>query len=156
MNHQLLFPSLVVSLALAACTSSTTVTSSSPDKGKPTAPVAVSAELSSNHAKVTVRFESDASEVSVSASGVDGLTVSEGHLGSNLAVARGETRTFDVAYTPGEGRSELVVTVKGTFNGAHRARVTAFGVGAGSDGPADGTVMTTDDGETVKVMPTAQ
>ena len=142
-------------LVFSACctTPSTTVTSPVPEKGKPTAPVEVKAELSEKSARLTVKFESDAKGVKIFASGVDGLVVSgEPVLVADGTFSRGEAKTFDVAFTPGAGRSQLVVSVSGSFNGSSRARVASFSVGAGPL-PQNGDVMTTDDGERVKVMP---
>jgi hypothetical protein len=146
---------LCVLVSSACCTtpSTTTVTSAAPEKGKPSAPVEVKAELSERSARITVKFESDAKGVKIFASGVDGLVVQgEPALVVDGAFARGEAKTLDVAFTPGAGRSALVVSVSGSFNGATRARVASFGVGTGPL-PQSGEVMTTDDGERVKVMP---
>jgi len=137
----------------AACTTPVSASSPVPLKGKPTAPVAVKAELAARSARVTLSFESDAQGVDVVASGVDGLVVEQGALVQKGAFKRGDTRVFDVAFAPGAGRSQLVVSVSGTFNGGHRARVAAFTVGTGPLPESPGTVMTTDDGERVKVMP---
>ena len=64
----------------------------------------------------------------------------------------GEARSYDVTFTRGAGRSHLVVSVRGTFNGAPVARVITFALG---EGPLsqEGTKITTTDGQTVKVMP---
>lgn len=144
---------LVAVLAFAACTTPTSVSSPVPAKGKPTAPVAVKAELLERSAKVTVSFESGAEDVQISVSGVDGLVVSSPAVVLERGqFPRGGAQAFQVEFAPGPGRSQLVVSVSGTFNGAKRARVAAFGIGAGPL-PDTGTVMTTDQGDTVKVMP---
>ena len=141
-------------LAFAACTTPTSASSPVPLKGKPTAPVAVSAELSAKSAHVVVKFESDATDVQIAASGVDGLVVdAKEPVLQQGKFARGETHVFDVAFVPGAGRSQLVVSVSGSFNGASRARVASFTVGTGPLPETPGAVMTTDDGERVKVMP---
>ena len=143
-------------LAFVGCTTPTSVSSPAPVKGKPTAPVDVSAELSPRSARVVVKFEGDAQDVEIVASGVDGLVVEgQGALVSKGAFARGDTRSFEVKFAPGAGRSALVVSVAGNFNGASRARVASFTLGAGPMPASPGTVMTTDDGERVKVMPAA-
>lgn len=144
----------VVVASLTACTHSTSASAPVPTKGKPTAPVAVSAELSEKSARVTVKFEADAKEVDVSVSGVDGLVV-EGELAPAKAkeFARGDSMTFDVAMTRPAGRAQLVVTVSGSFGGGKRARVASFTVGDGPLPASPGEVMTTDDGDTVKVLP---
>jgi hypothetical protein len=151
------FKVLVVLLSLSACTTPTSVSSPAPTKGKPSAPVEVSAELSPKSARLTVKFESDAQDVDIVASGVDGLVVEgQGVLVKKGAFARGEAKSFEVAFTPGPGRSTLAVSVSGSFNGASRARVASFGVGTGPLPESPGEVMTTDDGERVKVLPAAK
>lgn len=151
MNSKLVVLSVLV---FAACTTKVSASSPVPVKGKPTAPVAVSAELSPTTARLVLRFEADAEGVEVVAGGVDGLVVEgKGVLVQQGAFKRGEVRTFEVAFTPGAGRSQLAVSVSGTFNGASRARVASFTVGTGPLPESPGTVMITDDGERVKVMP---
>lgn len=148
---------VVVAGALSACThSGTTVTSPAPTKGKPSAPVAVTAQLGERSARVSVAFQADAKDVAVSVHGVDGLVV-EGNLApvQGGAFARGEASTFEVALQRPVGRSSLVVSVKGDFGAGTRARVVAFTLGEGLE-PTAGEVMTTDDGDTVRVMPAAQ
>jgi hypothetical protein len=146
---------LSVLVFTACCTTPTSAVSPVPTKGKPTAPVEVNAVLSEKSARLTLKFESEAKDVKVFVSGVDGLVVQgEGALVTDGVFARGETKTFDVAFTPGAGRSALVVSVSGSFNGAARARVASFTVGTGPL-PQNGEVITTDDGERVKVMPAA-
>ncbi|MEW5741994.1 MAG: hypothetical protein AB1938_23970 [Myxococcota bacterium] len=144
-------------LFFAACTHSTTVASPAPEKGKPSAPVAVTAQLAQSSARVTVTFEADVKDVVVSVSGVDGLAVAgEATVLQGQAFAKGESRSFDVAYTRPAGRAELVVNVSGDFGGGKRGRVASFVVGEGPLPASPGEVMTTDQGDTVKVMPAAQ
>lgn len=146
---------LLTILCLTACTTPTSATSPVPAKGKPTAPVEVQAELGKNAARVTVKFESDSQDVKIAVSGVDGLVVQgEPVLVEKGTFSRGDTTSFNVNFTPGQGRSALVVSVSGSFNGASRARVASFTIGDGPL-PQNGEVMTTDDGEKVKVMPAA-
>jgi len=143
-----------LALALTACTHAEAVTAPVPSRGKPMAPVAVSAKLGPGTAHLVVTFEGAAEGASVAVSGVDGLVV-DGPLTlvTEATVAKGEARAFDVKFTPGAGRSQLAVTVTGRFAGAHRARVVAFTVGEGA-GPEDpGVVTTTDDGQRVRVVP---
>lgn len=138
-------------LLLCACTTPSTVVTNAP-RGKPTAPVAVTAELSPSSAKIAVKFESDAEQVQIRVSGVDGLVLQGRELVVEQgAFKRGEATAFDVAYTLPEGRAQLVVTVSGRFNGSNRARVAAFGLGSGPL-PDTGEVQTTSDGERVKVI----
>lgn len=151
---------LILAVALSACThssSSTTTTSPSPEKGKPTAPVAITAEVAERAARVTVTFEADATDVQVDVHGNDGLVV-EGNLApvQGQKFAKGEQATFSVSLTPPAGSASLVVSVAGRFGGAKRARVASFGVGEGPPPASPGEVMTTDQGDTVKVMPAGQ
>ena len=150
---------LVFVFALSACThsNSTTTTSPSPEKGKPAAPVAITAEVSGRAARVTVTFEADAADVQVGVHGNDGLVV-EGNLSpvQGQKFAKGESTTFSVSLAPPEGRSSLVVSVAGSFNGLKRARTASFGVGEGPAAASPGEVMTTDQGDTVKVLPAGQ
>ena len=60
-----------------------------------------------------------------------------------------------VSFAPGTGRSSRVVSVSGSFNRGSRARVASFGVGVGPLPASPGVVVTTDDGERVKVLPAA-
>jgi hypothetical protein len=146
-------------LALSACShpsGSTTTAAPVPAQGKPTAPVAVTAQVSAGAAHVTVTFEADATDVQVSVYGNDGLVIEgEPVLTKGERFARGEGFGAMVPLEAPAGRSALVVTVTGRFNGVKRARVVSFRVGDGAlpDGP--GEVMTTDDGDTVKVLPAA-
>jgi hypothetical protein len=56
-----------------------------------------------------------------------------------------------VKYTRGPGRTHLVVSVRGQFDGAPLARVVTFAMG---DGPLqqNGTKLILDDGDAIKVM----
>ncbi|MFP2932849.1 hypothetical protein ACLESO_48430 [Pyxidicoccus sp. 3LG] len=127
-----------------------------PDTAKPSAPVKVDAKLGEDRALVTLRFDAPATDVQVNISGVDGLTVTSASTPVNGAsfVASGEQR-FDVAFTPGAGRSHLVVSVTGTFQGAHQSKVTSFAVGTPTEAQmkSSGTTVTGGDGERIKIMP---
>lgn len=143
----------------AACSSSTkaaTDTSSKPDTAKMSAPVTVNADLKEDQARVTVRFDAPATDVKVNVFGVDGLVVKSSATpvdGSSFTQA--STTTLDVAFTPGEGRSHLVVSVSGSFNGAQRTSVSSFAVGTPTAAQlkSPGNVETGSDGQRVKIMP---
>lgn len=147
-------------LALAACTHNATpapttkVSEPLPAEGKPMAPVDVTAELSSGTARVSVRFVAAASDVTVGVSGADGLKVTSAAAPLTEASAKqNETRTFDVAFTPGPGRSMLVVNVTGTFNGARSTRVVSFDVGTPTADQLTSPGTTIESGgERIKVM----
>ncbi len=118
--------------------------------------MAVDAQLSDGQAHVTVRFSSPASNVKINVYGVDGLVVKSAATpvdGSNFAEA--SVTTFDVAFTPGPGRSNLVVAVNGSFRGAQRSSVSSFAVGTPSPEQQQsvGNVVTGDDGQRIHVMP---
>lgn len=147
----------VLACVAGACTHSTTITSAAPAKGKPSAPVSVTAQVAQSGARVTVTFEADVKDAAVSITGVDGLAVAgEPAVLQGQAFARGESKAFDVAYTRPAGRAELVVSVSGDFGGGKRGRVASFVVGEGPLPDSPGQVMTTDQGDTVKVLPAAQ
>lgn len=163
MNNTIL--ALVSILAVAGCTTpdkaqtkATTVTAPVPE-GKLVAPVAMEAVLGDGSAKVTVRFESEASGVKLAVFGVDGLLVKgEPTVVADGAFKKGETKVFEVAFTPGAGRSHLAISVTGMFSGSKLDRVATFAIGTPTEaqlkGP--GTSITTDDGQHIKLMPAKQ
>jgi hypothetical protein len=63
--------------------------------------------------------------------------------------------TFDVAFTPGAGRSYLNVAVSGSFKAGKRSSVSAFTVGTPTPDQqkTPGNVVTGPDGQRIKVMP---
>jgi hypothetical protein len=130
--------------------------SAGPVLGKPSAPVAVDARLTAGSANVTVRFDADAKDVRIAVHGAGGLRVtSDATPVAHRSFARGETAAFDVAFTPGPGRSSLAVVVGGKFHGAgKRATVASFAVGEPTkeQQDADGAVVESSDGERLKVV----
>lgn len=73
-------------------------------------------------ARVTLRFEAPATDVQVNVHGVDGLEVKGVSTPiSGSSFTPGSETSFDVAFTPGAGRSHLVVSVTGLFE-AHGSR----------------------------------
>lgn len=123
-------------------------------QGKMRAPITVDASVTERSARVTVRFDRPGRNVRVRVSGLDGLVVTSAPSAYEAArVRRGEVATFDVAFTPGAGRSLLTVAVTGQFGG-RRATTTSFPVGERSaeqrTGP--GTVMEDPGGGRVKVL----
>lgn len=151
-------------LYLGGCSSSASAQAKPDDSapavsGKPTAPVTVSAELAERSARVTVRFDAPARDVRVNVHGVDGLEVSgEQALVEGGSYEQGTVATFDVAFTPGAGRSHLVVAVAGSFQGAPRTRVASFAVGTPTEAQkrASGAQKLESDGERIKVMPAGE
>jgi hypothetical protein len=126
------------------------------DTAKVSAPVAVDAKLDGDKARVTLRFDAPASDVRVDVSGVDGLTVkSPARPVDGASFVQSAQSSFDVAFTPGPGRSLLVVAVSGTFQDGHRTKVASFDVGTPTveQQRSPGTTVTGSDGERVKIMP---
>jgi hypothetical protein len=143
-------------VSILACTHQepkpTTVSAPVPSNGKMVAPIVIEAQLFEKRAKVTLTFATGGENVAVGVSGVDGLSVtSTGSLMTEGVVSKGESRSFEVAFSPGPGRSHLVVSATGTFNGAPISRVVTFQIGDGPR-PSTGTKVVTDDGTAIKVM----
>jgi len=131
-------------------------TSTQAQTAKVSAPVAVDAQLGDGKAHVTVRFAAPASDVKINIYGVDGLVVKNAAApveGANFT--EGSAAEFDVTFTPGPGRSQLVVAVNGSFRGAHRASVQSFAVGTptAEQQQGVGNVVTQDNGQRIKIMP---
>lgn len=128
--------------------------------GKLRAPVAIEATLGDGTAQVTVRFQRAASGVRVRVEGLDGLAVTGAATPADGAsFDRGAAVTFDVAFTPGPGRSFLRVAVQADFGGGPRATAATFAVGEKPRGAArkvTGTVVEGPDGERVKVLPSGR
>ena len=152
-------PSLAALLLAGACTSpakSATNTVTGAETAKASAPVTVDAQLGDGQAKVTVRFEAPASNVKVNVYGVDGLVVKSTETPvDGASFVKDAVTTFDVAFTPGAGRSHLAVAVSGSFQAGARSSVSTFAVGEPSLGQqkGPGNVVTDEDGQRIKVMP---
>lgn len=152
------FSSLLTLLAVACSpTAKAAPTSSSPtESAKVSAPVSVQAQLGDGQAHVTVRFAAPASNVKINVSGVDGLEVkSTKNPVDGSAFTEDAVTSFDVAFTPGPGRSHLVVAVNGSFRGAQRSSVMSFAVGTPSpeQQQSPGNIVTDDTGQRIKIMP---
>jgi hypothetical protein len=126
-------------------------------RGKAQAPVTITTRVASESATVTVRFLSAASDVSIEARGLAGLTVTgSGSVLSGGRFVRGESIAFDVAFSAGPGRSQLVVSVSGRFGPATRSTVAVFPVGeadAAQQKASSGDSVTDSTGQRIKVMP---
>jgi hypothetical protein len=147
-------------LAPAAVACAPARSAPAPVSGKLRAPVAVEAKVGDGTAQVTVRFQRAASGVRVRVEGLDGLAVTSAATPADGAsFDRGAVVTFDVAFTPGPGRSFLRVAVQGDFGGGPRATAASFAVGErprGSARKVTGTVVESPDGERVKVLPSGK
>ena len=87
--------------------------------GKPQAPVEIRADLATDAATVRVKFHQAGAHVSVRVNGVDGLGLRGAEtLATNLAVAAGEEKSFEVALSPGPGQGMLAVHVSGLPSGS--------------------------------------
>ncbi|MBL8912245.1 MAG: hypothetical protein JNM17_16260 [Archangium sp.] len=157
-----IFCSVVLAVSMLGCTSGpkekpdsepvSNVSAPLPIEGKRSAPVAIDASLREASAKLTLKFERKGEGVSVDVSGIDGLTLkSEGAVLRDAAITAGEVKSFEVAYARGAGRTNLVISVRGTFDGAPLARVVTFAIG---EGPLTqtGTTVILNDGEAFKLM----
>lgn len=147
---------LALSTVLLACTHpQTDVKVSAPlsGEGKPGAPVEVTAELTPTHARLAVRFEAAAEQVTMTVSGLDGLTVTTSLPGSERGYKMGELAQLDVDYTGASGT--LVVNVSGTFNGARQSRVMTFARGEVKP-EQSGTKVTPDSGPAFKALPSGK
>jgi hypothetical protein len=100
-----------------------------PTLGKLTAPVAVTARLTSSSAHLTLRFEGAATGVTAGARGLDGLSVTAPTPGAPRSYAPGETAELDVPLSSPSGT--LAVFVSGTFGGLPMHRSVTFPVGSG-------------------------
>lgn len=163
-SSAVLWSSLVL-LSLGACARSAAAPQKPdeappPVSGKPSAPVTVDAQLAGQSAHVTVRFDAPVSDARVAVSGVDGLVVtSEQTPVQGGSFEQGAVTGFDVAFTPGPGRSHLVVSVAGTFQGAPRTRVASFAVGSptAEQKQSSGAEKTEGgNGERIKIMPAGE
>lgn len=124
--------------------------------GKNRAPVMLDVQLKDGIAHVTLRFQTAAQDVNVDVNGVDGMVV----MGPSALVqsgrfSAGQTATFDVAYVPGPGRSNLAVSVIGTFNGLRLGTTAMYGVGTPTEDQkrTAGDVTTDSSGQRIKVLP---
>ena len=124
-----------------------------PDTIKPGAPSVLTSQVEAQRAKLSLRFEGAGEGVSVVVSGLDGVSITSApELLSAASVKAGEARDFEVGFTRGPGRGQLVISVTGTFGGAMKSRVHTVALGEGLK-KDDGTVQVTNDGDTVKLMP---
>lgn len=125
--------------------------------GKAEAPVAVTAKLEAGSAQVQIQFQANASDVDIKIWGVDGLSVTsiQPTPDSTAQRTKGEALTFEVAFTPGPGRSHLVVGVSGKFVGGDQGIVRSFSVGTptAEQRKSKAPVIIDSQGQRVKLMP---
>ena len=119
-------------------------------EGKPMAPVEIAAKLAPGHASFMVRFETKAEHVTVTVSGLDGLTVGSPSSFEGGAFEQAKSAQWEVDYTGSSGT--LVVNVSGVFNGAKKSRVATFAVGDVRP-ISSGTKVSPDNGQPFKALP---
>ena len=128
---------------------------------KPSAPVVIDGRVNAGKATLDIGFVTEATDVTIEAWGVDGLTVTStaitkgGQPVSQSRFGRGEHVDVDVSFAaPNTVRTNLAVRVRGNFGGSVRERVQSFTVNG--DAPpatkAPGDVRVGPDGTPVRVM----
>ena len=123
---------------------------------KSKAPVTVTTVFGMGKATVTLRFDQAAEKATIGIRGLDGLQVASVPPVDKTSFAKGEVLTLEVPFTPGPGRSHLAVDIEGTFRGQRRMAVQTFAVGhpsAEQMKASEGKILTTPDGQRLKVMP---
>jgi len=124
-------------------------------QGKPQAPVEIAGSVQSSSASLVITFKAAAEQVDVRVYGTDGLVVSGTETPvTGRSVKAGETLTLAVAYTAGQGKSNLAVNVSGEFHGNRRTRIASFTVGDKRVAALPGSATVVDEkGRRIKVLP---
>lgn len=128
-------------------------------KGKPAAPVDISASFDGDHAQVEVAFLAGATSVAVNVRGIDGLVVASEATPISGAFAKGTKAAASVKLVVPSGQSNLVVTVSGTFAGARSTRTASFTLGKPTPAQMEKSsagVKAEPSGERLKEMPAAR
>lgn len=123
--------------------------------GKNRAPVTLDVQMKDGVAHVTLSFQAAAQDVNVAVKGVDGMVVTGPlTLVESGRFSAGQTATFDVAYVPGPGRSNLSIAVIGTFNGSRLGTTAMYGVGTPTEEQkrTPGEIATDSNGQRIKVL----
>jgi len=122
---------------------------------KPSAPVSIEGKLDGGQAALELVFETDATNVSVTVWGTDGVTVTSAKDPiQNRRVAKGERLTLDVSFVAPTNRADVAVSVRGQFGGKELSKVRSFTVNPAAPPltNAPGEVKTGPDGQPVRVM----
>ena len=122
-------------------------------------PVTVTTVFGAGKAIVTLRFDQAVTEAAIGLRGLDGLQVTSTPTIDKTSFIRGELLTLEVSFSPGPGRSHLAVDIEGRFRGQRRMGVQTFAVGtpsADQQKTTEGTLVTTTDGQRIKLMPVKQ
>jgi hypothetical protein len=125
--------------------------------GKAQTPVTVAAQIDGTSAQVQVTFESAASAVKIAIWGLDGLTVTGVQPAPMVTsqIGRGETLVYAVSFTPGPGRSLLVVSAEGKFPNGRRSTAQSFAIGTptAEQQKGSGKIVTDSQGRRIRLMP---
>lgn len=150
-----------IALFLGLSLSATTPAINPTPHGKPKAPVVVSIQCAPGTVSVRILFEADVDGASVSAWGLDGLTVSQVSPLDRTSFRKGEATTLKVSYVPGSGASTLAVHVGGSFNGQKQKTVQTFSMEPSIRAARDrsttratpGNVIMTSEGQALLLLP---
>jgi len=124
-----------------------------PTSGKLTAPVTVTATFSPGRARVDLRFEAGATEVSAGVRGLDGLELGPTPTLGAATYAAGQVASLDLPL--GTATGTLAVYLRGTFRGLPMSRTVTFALGERPRlGAQDEGVVQTDLGA-LKALPAA-
>lgn len=159
MNHALALlavAALLVTPAAEAAAPSPVRKVTATRRGKPAAPVDITATLEADRAQLELKFLAAATSVEVHVHGVGGLVVTTAPVPITGSFAKDATARTVVSFTPPAGQANLVVTVGGAFNGVRIAKTATFTIGRPT--PAQAQKAATDvkvdaGGERVKEMP---
>ncbi|EYF01235.1 hypothetical protein [Chondromyces apiculatus] len=122
------------------------------------APVDITAEPTASTASIAILFRADATDVTVSVWGADGLVLHAppASTPNPARTARaGERVPLQVSYTPPATAATLAVQVTGTFGARRLSSVRSFTVGRGDPPPAAtaaGELSTDSKGRPIRVM----
>ncbi len=122
-------------------------------------PVTVTTVFGEGKASITLCFDQAVTEASIGVRGLDGLQVTRVPGIDKTSFSRGEILNLDVSFSPGPGRSHLAVDIEGRFRGQRRMGVQTFAVGSPSaeqQKRAEDTIVTTPEGQRLKLMPVKQ
>lgn len=98
--------------------------------GKPQAPVKIQATVGASSTSVKLTFDRAADLVNVEAWGVNGLTVyGSKNLATNGSYSAGQTVVFKVDHSASPGHHDLVISVRGQFDGSPASKISSFTIG---------------------------
>jgi hypothetical protein len=137
---------------LTGCTHAEKASAPLPVNGKPGAPVSVTSQFDSTNKLLNVRFEAAAKDVSFTVTGLDSLGVSMiPRAKAQVDFAAGETHDIELAFEKSNPNGTVALNVTGLFNGAKQTKVITFNIGTVPKMESAGTVVTDNDGQTLKI-----